>query len=133
MNTIYLKHLFSRTFVLCVLLTFRFQHCASAVLKFLAAMDDDNRSAIWDIQSLMGSTPSPTSEATKVPWLRPALACVRYSETEYEILVTKLGRQAAAEVVLLMVTRRCTAQEAKRLGCPWQIKSWSALSMLQQN
>ena len=133
MNTIYLKHLFSRTFVLCVLLTFRFQHCASAVLKPVASMDDDTRSAIWENQSLVGCAPRRTAEANMVPWLRGALAIVGYSETEYEKLVTKLGRQAAAEVVLLMVTRRCTAEDAKRLGCPWQIKAWSGLSKLQQN
>ena len=79
---------------------------------------DDNRSAIWDNASLVGCAPTRTAEANKVPWLRGALASVGYSETEYEKLVDKLGRQAAAEVVLLMVTRRGNAEDAKRLGCP---------------
>ena len=124
MNTILLKHLFSRTFVLCVLLTFRFQHCASAVLKPLAAMDVDK---VWEQESMVGFEPTRTAEADLLAWLRDALAKVDYTETNYEELVTKLGRAAAAEVVLLMVTRRCTTEEAKHLRCPWVVKSWSGI------
>ena len=97
---------------LCVLLTFRFQLCASAVLKPVAAMDDDSRSAIWENESLRGFAPTRTAEANMLPWLRGALAIVRYSEPDYEKLVAKLGRTAAAEVVLLMVTRRGNAEDA---------------------
>ena len=84
-------------------------------------MDDDNRSAIWERESIVGSTPTPTAEADKVPWLRGALAKVGYTETEYDNLVNMLGRAIAAEIILLMVGRCCTAQEAKRLGCPWVV------------
>ena len=106
-----------------MLLTFRFQHCASAVLKPLAAMDYDNRSTIWEKESLVGFEPTRTAEADLLPWLRNGLAKVDYTETEYEKLVTRLGRAAAAEIVLLMVTRRCTTEDAKRLRCPWVIKT----------
>ena len=106
------KPLVSPTFLLSVLLTFRFQHCASAVLKPLAAMDDDNRSTIWEKVSLVGFDPTTKAEADLLPWLRNSLAKVDYTETEYEKLVTRLRRAAAAEIVLLMVTRRCTTEDA---------------------
>ena len=94
-------------------------------------MEDDNRSAIWEMESIAGTTPTPTGEADRVPWLRGALAKVGYTETEYVKLVNMLGRAIAAEVILLMVGRCCTAQEAKNLGCPWVIKSWAATRQLQ--
>ena len=93
---------------------------------------DDTRSAIWEKDSLVGSPPMRTAEANMLPWLPGALVIVGYSETEYEKLVTKLGRQAAAEVVLLMVTRRGNAEDAKRLGCPWLFKTWGALRKLEE-
>ena len=74
-------------------------------------MQDDNGSAIWGMESIVGTAPTPTGEADRVPWLRGALAKVGYTETEYVKLVSILGRAVAAEVILLMVARCCTAQE----------------------
>ena len=96
-----------------------------------APRDDDTRSAIWDMQSIAGTTPTPTSEADILSWIRPALGKVGYTETEYDNLVNMLGRAVAAEVILLMVARCCTAQEVKNLGCPWVIKTWTATRELQ--
>ena len=96
-----------------------------------APRDDDARSAVWDMQSIAGTTPTPTREADLLPWIRPALGKVGYTETEYNNLVNMLGRAVAAEVILLMVGRCCTAQEAKNLGCPWVVKTWAATRLLQ--
>ena len=46
-------------------------------------------------------------------------------------LVNMLGRAVAAEVILLMVARCCTAQEVKNLGCPTVNKTWTATRELQ--
>ena len=87
----------------------------------MASTDDDALSNIWDNESLIGSAPRRTAEADMVMWLRGALEILGYTDTEYEKLVNLLGRQAAAETVLLMITRRGKAEDAKRLGCPWKI------------
>ena len=91
-------------------------------------MQDD---AIWEKASLLGYDPTKKAEADLLPWIRKCLEKVEFTETEYEKLVSRLGRAAAAEIVLLMVTRRCTSQDAKRLRCPWMIKSWAGLWKLQ--
>ena len=92
-------------------------------------MQDD---AIWEKASLVGFDPTKKAEADLLPWIRNSLEKVDFTETEYEKLVSRLGRAAAAEIVLLMVTRRCTTEDAKRLRCPWVIKKWEGLWKLQQ-
>ena len=83
-------------------------------------MQDD---AIWEKASLLGYDPTKKAEADLLPWIRKCLEKVEFTETEYEKLVSRLGRAAAAEIVLLMVTQRCTSEDIKRLRCPWTIKS----------
>ena len=126
----------SHTLLLCVLLTFRFQHCPSGVFRTVAAMEDDAKTAIWETASLVGAEPPRTSAADLLPWIRRALAHVGYSEPDFEKLAGKMGAHAAAEVLLLMVARRSTTPGASRgarsLGIPWQPKNWTGLARLQQ-
>ena len=69
-------------------------------------------------------------------WIRPALAYLGYSEPDFSKLADLIGVQAAAEILLLMIARRTKTpgdtQRAESLGIPWQAKTWSRISKLQQ-
>ena len=70
-------------------------------------------------------------------WIRPALAYLGYSEPDFSKLADLIGVQAAAEILLLMIARRTKTpgdtQTAASLDIPWQTKTWSGISKLQQS
>ena len=90
----------------------------------------------WD---MVGDHSSMVGQAVdQYVWLRTALAFVDMGVDEYGHLARKVGSRAAAEVMLLAVSRACGDDvskwnRAKKLGIPWQQKRWTALTELQTN
>ena len=100
-------------------------------------MDNDAMTAVWDMESLVGTAqPTARSAADVLPWIRPTLAHVNYSELDFCTLASQLGVQSAAEILLLMVARRNTTpqdtQAVQHLGIPWKTKSWTGIGKLQK-
>ena len=99
-------------------------------------MDNDAMTEGWETESLLGTAqPTARSAADALPWIRPTLAHVNYSELHFCTLASKLGVQAAAEILLLMVAR-CNPEDTQALRhlpfFPWNSKTWRGIANLQK-
>ena len=91
-----------------------------------------------DTVSMVGAPPRRMQHIDKYPWGRAALLFTGVTVEDHEALAENLGAVAAAEVLLLIISRKCSKstrkwQHAKDLGIPWLNKRWSSLRDLQQN
>ena len=91
-----------------------------------------------DTVSMVGAPPRRTPNIDKYPWGRAALNFTGVAVEQHETLAEHLGGVTAAEVLLLIIARKCETnkrkwQEAKDLGIPWLNKRWSSLTNLQED
>ena len=91
-----------------------------------------------DARSMVGAPPRRTQHVDMYPWLRAALGFAGVSVEHHEALAEKAGPVAAAEVLLLIIAKKCKSnkrkwQEAKDQGIPWLQKRWSSLTILQED
>ena len=87
---------------------------------------------------MVGAPPRRTQHVDMYPWLRAALRFAGVSVERHEALAEKAGPVAAAEVLLLIIAKKCKSnkrkwQEAKDQGIPWLQKRWSSLTILQED
>ena len=90
---------------------------------------------LWDTESLFGSAQPEQTAADALPWIRATLAHLNFSELHFCTLASKLGVQAAAEILLLMVAR-CNPEDTQALRhlpfFPWNSKTWRGIAKLQK-
>ena len=87
--------------------------------------------------SLIGTQPRTPWVIDEYQWGRAALKFVHVSAEEHEVLATRVGGKASAEIRLLAIAEQCHNnkrlwQSAEEFGIPWQRKTWSALADLQK-
>ena len=100
--------------------------------------EESSWNMVDDHSSMVGQAVTLHHGVDQYVWLRTALAFVDMGVDEYGHLARKIGPRAAAEVILLAVSRACGDDvnkwsRAKKLGIPWQQKKWTALTELQTN
>ena len=93
---------------------------------------------VADARSMVGAPPRRTQRIDMYPWHRAALRFAGVSVEHHEALAEKAGPVAAAEVLLLIIAKKCNSnkrkwQEAKDQGIPWLQKRWSSLTILQED
>ena len=91
-----------------------------------------------DDRSMAGAPPRRMQYVDKYPWLRAALRFAEVSVEHHEVLAEKVGPVAAAEVLLLIIAKKCNSnkrkwQGAKDQGIPWLQKRWRSLTILQED
>ena len=92
-----------------------------------------------DSATLVGAAPRRWDSIDKFRWGRTALSFAGVSVAEFERLAKKLGVDAAAEFLLLIIASKCTSkcstdecqsQQDRDLGIPWLEKRWQYLQSL---
>ena len=92
---------------------------STADLSVSAMLDARND----DTFSMVGGRPSRPRRVDKYPWIRASLSFAGITVERHEELAEKLGRIAAAEVLLLVISYKCDGsrtkwKKAKDLGIP---------------
>ena len=69
-----------------------------------------------DDRSMAGAPPRRMQYVDKYPWLRAALRFAEVSVEHHEVLAEKVGPVAAAEVLLLIIAKKCKCNKRKWQG-----------------
>ena len=86
--------------------------------------DDDNASTV-------GTAPQDRLALAKVEWGFPIVHFLDLKISFFEELARQLDENVALDILLLMVSARCSRRErswweAQRAGIPWEQKRWTA-------
>ena len=90
-----------------------------------------------DTSSMVGASSRRTQHVDTYPWIRGALIFTGVTVEMHEALAERADAAAAAEVLLLVISRQRGTdnvkwQQARDLRIPWLDNRWSNLNKLQQ-